>query len=168
MIDIGGGPGTSGMGQAIAMEAEQLDREIARANQQRQLMQASNDRTTAVPERLRAAVRAAKDRLAKAETAYTLADQQARLRIRQQSPSEALQKLWYEEMTISQGREREQAKEQLAAAELDLGRQVEARRALEALEASAPARKADAERIYLQTLDQIDREIIVARSRCAT
>lgn len=152
----------------LAAENVAIEREIERLGRQRQTIAASNDTSTAVPQRFRQAVLAARARLSAAEAAYTLADQQARLRIRQANPSEALQKVWYEEGTIAAHNERELAKAALVEAELTLGRQVEARREYEALEAAAPGERAEALRTYQQTIAQIDIKLAAARMRCAT
>lgn len=128
---------------ALALENAAIEAEIERLSQQRQYIAASSDMVTPVSERYRNAVYAAKLRVQAAERAMAIADTQARLRIRQQQPSEQLARVWFEEAMLSPGRELEQARTQLAAAELALGQAVQARRALEAFTATEQQAHAD-------------------------
>lgn len=159
-------PTAEGAERAIALENQALEREMAQIIAQRAAIAASNDRSTPVPQRFRDAVTAARARLDRAEVAFTLADTNARLRIQREKPSPQLERLWYEQDTLSASNERERAKAVLVSAELQLGEQIQNRRTLEALEASAPAQRAEAERRYQDELNRIDREILLARQRC--
>lgn len=148
---------------ALAAESRAIEAEIEALARSRQLKDAANDQTAPIPQRYRDAVDAARGRLARAEGALALAETNVRVRIRQQQPSEALARVWFEEAVLVPGREVQAAKQALADAELALGRRIEKKRRREQVESEAPNRRTAAAERYQAELDQIDRDLMLAR-----
>lgn len=156
-------PTQSSAAPALAMEAEDIEREIQALSQQQQLIAAANDRTAAIPQSFDDSVNAARGRLARAEGALALADANVRLKIKREQPSEQLARLWYEQETLSAVREVQAAKQALDAAELTRGRRVAARRRREQVERDTPLLLAAENQRHQDAVDKISRDLLLAQ-----